>query len=103
MILSVMFVSSSVNTMLSVMSATDKFFEISGVKDYFVATVGTKAEEELNDRLSALPCVDSIKSEKIFYLTESSVKYNGKHIDLSSTGILNCVDDIGIKIFDEKK
>ena len=103
MILSVMFVSSSVNTMLSVMSATDKFFEISGVKDYFVATVGTKAEEELNNRLSALPCVDSIKSERIFYLTESSVKYNGKHIEVSSNGLLNSVDDISIKIFDDNK
>lgn len=103
MLLSVMFVSSSVNTMLSVMSATDKFFEISGVKDYFVATVGTKAEEDLNDRLSALPCVDSIKSERIFYLTESSVKYNGKPIEVSSNGLLNSVDDISIKIFDDNK
>ena len=30
MILSVMFVSSSVNTMLSVMSATDRFLDLSG-------------------------------------------------------------------------
>ena len=36
MILSVMFVSSSVNTMLSVMSATDRFLDLSGAS--FIST-----------------------------------------------------------------
>ena len=46
MILSVMFVSSSVNTMLSVMSATDRFLDLSGAEDYFAATIGEKSGED---------------------------------------------------------
>ncbi len=103
MILSVTFVSSSVNTMMSLMSAADKFLDISGAKDYFVATIGTNAEKELNARLESLSCVDSVKSERILYLTENSVKYKGKAIDLSSTGLLNSVDDISINLYDENK
>ncbi len=103
MILSVMFVSSSVNTTMSVMSATDKFLDVSEAKDYFVATIGTKTGEDAQDKLEALDCVSSIKSEHIFYLNENSVKYNGKAAETHSTGILNSVDDVSIKIYDADK
>ena len=103
MILSVTFISSSVNTVMSLMSATDKFLDVSGAKDYYVATVGTSAEKEMNDKLKGLDCVDSVKSEKIIYLQPDSVKYRGKTIDLSSTGLLNSVDDISINVYDENK
>ena len=103
MILSVMFVSSSVNTMLSVMSATDRFLDLSGAKDYFVATIGSKSGENAKNKLKALDCVSSIKSERIFYLNENSVRYKGKTAEISSNGVLNCVDDISIKLFDSDK
>ena len=103
MILSVMFVSSSVNTMLSVMSATDKFLELSGAEDYFVATIGTKAGKEAMDKLNSLDCISSIKSENIFYLNENSIKYNGKTAEISTNGVLNSIDNISIKIFDSDK
>ncbi len=103
MILSVMFVSSSVNTMMSVMSATDKFLDISGAEDYFAATLGLKSGEEVIEKLNALDCVSSVKSEKIFYLNENSIKYKGKTAQISANGVLNSVDDICIKIFDSDK
>ncbi len=103
MILSVMFVSSSVNTMMSVMSATDKFMDISEAKDYFVATIGTKAGDEALEKLSSLSSISSIKSERILYINENSVRYNGKTTEISSNGVLNSIDDISIKIFDGNK
>lgn len=103
MILSVMFVSSSVNTMLSISSATDKFLDLSGANDYFVATIGLKAAEKAEKELNSLGCVTSVKSENIFYLNENSIKYNGKTTDLSSTGLLNSIDDISIRIYDSDK
>ena len=103
MFLSVMFVSSSVNTMLSVISATDRFLDLSGAEDYFVATVGKKAGEETQKNLYSLDCVSSIKSEYFFYLNENSIKYNGKTAEISSNGVLNSIDDISIKIFDSNK
>ena len=103
MILSVMFVSSSVNTMMSVMSATDRFLDVSDAGDYFVATIGTKAGDDVNEKLNSLYCVSSIKSEHIFYINENSIKHNDKLAELSSNGILNSIDDIGIKIFGSDK
>ena len=103
MVLSVMFVSSSVNTMLSVMSATDKFLDISGAKDYFVATLGEKSGEAALTKVDALDCVSSIKSEHIFYLVANSIKYDNKTAQLSANGVLNNVEDISIRIFDTNK
>ncbi len=103
MLLSVTFVSSSVNTVISVMSATDKFLDVSGAKDYFVATIGTQAQQELDEKIGSLSCVDSVKSEKVFYLNENSIRYDGNIVEISSTGILNSIDDIGVKIYDGSK
>lgn len=103
MILSVTFVSSSVHTMLSVLSATDKFLELSGAEDYFAATIGTKAGEEALKQLESQNLARSIKSERVFYLNESSVEYNGRMMNMQSTGILNSIDDISIKVFQQDK
>ncbi len=103
MIMSVMFVSSSINTMTSVMSSVDKFLDVSGAKDYFVATIGTSSEQELNKRLDSLSSVRSVKSENILYLNGNSVRYNGVTLEMSSNGILNSIDDIGIKVYDGSK
>ena len=103
MILSVMFVSSSVNTMLSVMSATDRFLDLSGAEDYFAATIGEKSGEDALKKLNELDCVSSLKSERIFYFNENSVKYKGKTAEISSNGVLNSVDDISIRIYDTNK
>lgn len=103
MMLSVMFVSSSVNTMLSVISATDRYMDLSEAHDYFVASMGTTALEKLEKKLDKSKAVKSYQSEKVFYLTENAIEYKGKVLDNQATGILNSVDDISIKIFNENK
>ena len=103
MVLSVMFVSSSINTMMSVISSTDKFFDVSGAKDYFVATRGTKSEQDLNKGLNSLSSVKSYKSEKLFYLNESSIVYDGKTLEINATGVLNNIDDMSINIYGSDK
>ena len=103
MILSVMFVSSSINTVMSVMSATDKFLDISGANDYFVATLGTDAQKELDEKLVSLDSVKSVKSERIIYMNENSLFYNGKTAEMGSTGIINSIDDISTKVYTSDK
>ena len=103
MILSVMFVSSSVNTMLSVSSAVEKFLDVSGAKDYYVATIGTAAGETAKKNLESLDSVRSISSETIFYLNENSVEHDGNILNISSNGVLNNVDDLCIRLYDQDK
>ena len=62
MILAVMFVSSSVNTVMSVMSATDNYMDMSDAHDYFVATTGTKAVEDLQKKLDTSKAVKLYKT-----------------------------------------
>ncbi len=103
MILSVTLVASSVNTMMSVASAADKFLDISGAKDFFVATLGTKAGAETEKKLLELDTVRSVKREDIFYVNENAISKDGRMLEITSSGFLNSVDDIGIKIFDQDK
>ena len=68
MLLSVTFVSSSVNTVISVMSATDKFLDVSGAKDYFVATIGTQAQQELDEKIGEV--------EEIIFQLDADIEEN---------------------------
>ena len=103
MVLSVMFVSSSVYTMTSVTSASEKFLDISGAKDYFIATIGTSAGEEIDKKLASLSCVTGIDKENVLYVNENGIKYGSKTLELGSNGVLNSIDDIGIKVYNGDK
>ena len=103
MILSVMFVSSSINSMLSVTSSLDSMFDKAGVGDYLIATVGTESENEIDEKIGSMSCVSSYKKTNILYLNENSIKENGRILDLTSTGILCSIDDTEIKLFDKNK
>ncbi len=103
MILSVMFVSSSVNTMLSVSSATDDFLKLSGAKDYFVAIIGTKADQTLQETLDSLSCVKSYQTEHLYYLNGNALTYLDETVEMKSDGLLNCIDDLSIRLFDQDK
>lgn len=83
-LLSAMFVSSSANNILSVMTARDEFFEMSGMSDYFVMTKGTDPED-VRKSIASLRNTDSYQTETLIFLSEDDVTCDGERLDLSST------------------
>ena len=68
-LLSAMFVSSSANNILSVMTARDEFFEMSGMSDYFVMTKGTDPED-VRKSVASLRNTDSYQTETLIFLAK---------------------------------
>ncbi len=100
MIIAVMFVSSSANTLISVITALDGYLDMAGAKDYFAATVGTTGSESIENSLKSSEYVKSYQAENILYLQEEAAEYKGEKINFPSLGVLNSIDNLAIKIYD---
>ncbi len=67
-ILSSMFVSSSVNNIVTVTTALDNYFDMAGMSDYYVA-VKTMEDEKINlaEMLDKFENISSYKAEPVIY------------------------------------
>lgn len=100
-ILATMFVSSSVNNILTVTSALDGFFDKAGVKDYFVATRDTPGTPYISKVLDEIEVVDSYEIEHIIYTNPDNYIYEGKQIEsISNSLFLQAFEDSRLTFFD---
>ena len=101
-VLSSMFISSSVNNMLTIADATDEYLNKAGVKDYLIATLekeGSSIRENLEDN----DYVEGFNIEEVLYITYKDILLNGSVLDESDgTSLIMSVDQCGIFLFDEK-
>ena len=81
MILATMFVSSSVNNIISVTTALDNYFEMANVPDYVAATMKKAVAANLDGTLKNAESIDSFQSEEIIY--SATAYYAIKYIELS--------------------
>lgn len=100
-ILATMFVSSSVNNILTVSTALDDYFEKAGIPDLTVATkaMGT-SEDQIADILGKQDCVSSYGIEPVIYIDTSSTMADGRAIKISATGILMASENVQLNYFD---
>jgi len=75
-LLSAMFVSSSANNIITVMTARDRFFEMSGMSDYFVMTKGMTTDE-LDKVVGKIESAESFCTEPFVFLSKEDVSING--------------------------
>ena len=59
-ILATMFVSSSVNNIISVTTALEHYFEMAGVPDYIGATMNKSVVEQMDETLKSAESIDKI-------------------------------------------
>ena len=101
-LLSSMFISSSVNNILTIADATDEYLNKAGVKDYLIATLekeGSSIRENLEDN----DYVESFNIEEVLYITYKDILLNGSVLDESDgTSLIMSVDQCGIFLFNEK-
>lgn len=101
-ILSAMFVSSSVNNILTVTTALDSYFEKAGMTDYFIATREFEGATPTNELLDGIESIEDYKTENIIYGNPENFFYNGEQLpDNKNTTIVMPFEDAAINYFDE--
>lgn len=97
-----MFVSSSANNMVTILNATDYYFEKAELKDYFVLTeYEEQNEEKIQKFLQTNKYVENYDSaEFVMSLGENWEKENGKALNLDSISFLMAYDATEQKFFD---
>ncbi len=100
--LSAMFVSSSVNNIITVTNALDSYFDKAGVPDYFVATMEKAGDVTLAEKLEGEQKVESYGTERVIFTNPENFYYDGHKIDnLKDTSVLMSFDDAQMNYFDK--
>ena len=78
--LSAMFVSSSVNNILTVTTALDNYFEKAGMPDYFIATKNNAYAPDIEEELDKISEIESYRAERIIYGSPENFSVDGKEL-----------------------
>ncbi len=74
-ILASMFVSSSVNNIISVTTALDDYLEMENAPDYFVATMNKSGEVDADEILNSADSIDRFSKEKILFMEDAQITF----------------------------
>lgn len=99
-ILATMFVSSSVNNIISVTTALDHYFEMANVPDYIAATMNKAVAGNLDETLNGVESIDSFRTEEILYMAQANVLYDGEPLNATpNTQVLQSDADMSVNYF----
>lgn len=98
-ILSTMFVASSVNNIITVATGTDYFFEKAELGDYMILTNGDYGRKDL--KLEEKESVESYRQEDIIYASAEKIKFKGQKIEAKNVNILQSLEDAKMNFFNE--
>ena len=98
-ILCSMFAAAAVNNIIAVTGGIEHYFDMAGVPDVTVLTLG---ENDAEERIAELTCVKEIKTEHCLDVFSSSFKHNGKKLDnFANSARLISDSEMAINYFDE--
>ena len=97
-VLSTMFVASSVNNIVNVTTALDDYFEMANMPDYFLTTYNKNLAVDIDETLNSASAVDSYRVEKVLTLTYENFIWEDEEID-SYVGGNYIQSDIGLNYF----
>ena len=86
-ILSSLFVASSVNNISCVTNALDNFLEISNAPDYFAAIRGKDSIETITDKISDVSEITYSGYERMIFAENSNFSNDGEEIDFKNSSI----------------
>ncbi len=99
-ILATMFVSSSVNNIISVTTALDKFFEMADAPDYLTATMNKVMGADMDKTLGEIESIREFKSEDIIYMAPANILRDGEPLKATAnTQILQSDKDMSVNYF----
>lgn len=99
-ILATMFVSSSVNNIISVTSALDNYFEMADVPDFALALKGRETSQTMKEKLTGAEYVTDCGCEEIILTESNAFIFNGEEAEFKNSSIIMSFDDAKTKYFD---
>jgi hypothetical protein len=88
-ILASMFVSSSVNNIVSVTTALDNYFEMANVPDYLAAIMNKSNSADIDSIMNDASSVESFSREKVIFMSPEQISFEDENISISGgTNIL---------------
>ncbi len=97
-ILATMFVSSSVNNILSVTTALDDYFEMADVPDYLVTTMNKNLAVDIYEEVNSADAVERYEIENVIFLSPENLVFENDEINIP--GGTNMVhSDISLNYF----
>lgn len=101
-ILSAMFVASSVNNIITVVNGTDYYFDQAGLGDYVFITMGENVTGKADKFLQNEPAIKSYRLENVFYgANDNFSRENGDKIKTKNAVIFQCLSDAKLKFYGE--
>lgn len=101
-ILAVMFVSSGLNNVVTVMNGTDYYLDEAGVGDFVFITMGDNATGNAEPILDKAECVKSYKIEHCIFGSQNSVKQiDGTDAKIKNVAIFQSISDAKLNFFNE--
>lgn len=98
-VLSAMFMASSVNNILAVTSGLDFFFEKADMADYYVMALDNDGKE-MKEALDDLEAVTDYRREENLFISGDNIKINGKTLnDLARPALCMSVDNAKLNYF----
>ncbi len=99
-ILATMFVSSSVNNILSVTTALDNYFEMANAPDYLAASAYKSSDKDIYKSLENASAIDEFRIEEVAFMSQSNITRDGKPLNASSsTQLLQSDKDMALNYF----
>ena len=83
-ILATMFVSSSVNNILSVTTALDNYFEMADAPDYLVITFNKSLSVDIDETMNSADAVERYSEEKMLFLTKDNFVLDDEVVDIGT-------------------
>ena len=97
-ILATMFVSSSVNNIISVTTALDDYLDMANAPDYLAAVMNKSNSIDIEDEISSASSVESCSREKVIFMSREQISFEDESKSvLSGTNVLQ--SDISMNYF----
>ena len=99
-ILAVMFVSSGLNNVLTVMNGTDYYLDKAEIGDYAIITMGDNSTGNIAPAFDNAECVKGYKIEGCIFGSQNSVtRIDGTAVETKNTALFQAIEDMKLNIF----
>ena len=99
-ILATMFVSSSVNNIISVTTALDNYLEMADAPDYMIMTIDKSMEIDIDEVLNYAPSIKNYDTEKILFMSPDNLIFEDESMKApSGTNMLQSDKDLSMNYF----
>ncbi len=99
-ILATMFVSSSVNNILSVTTALDNYFEMADVPDYLIMTMDKSLKVDVDEVINSASSIDRYDNEKILFMSPDHLIFEDESMAATNgTTLLQSDKDLSMNYF----